>query len=359
MFLSTSYNPSAAARAISIACSLLVTSVFASVAIAQDDNAFDRILDRDRLICGVSTGVPGFSEKDEKGRYSGFDVDFCRAVAAAMLGDDSKVDYEELDSSERFDALISRRVDVLFRNTTWTFTRDIEKLIDFAAINYYDGQGFLVKADSEIGSVADLNARSFCVQRNTTTDKNLTDYVQERDWDIERLYFDTLDEAIAAYLKGDCDSLTADGSALAGLRSTFEDRSAHRLLPNNVSKEPLALAVRQGDEQLRDVVAWTVYAMIAAEELGINQKNVDEIRNNSRKGAHRRLLGQPTDGTDSISLGYLLNLEDDWAYKVIRLVGNYGDVFENNLGPGTSVNLPRGRNALYTDGGLMYSPPFR
>lgn len=320
---------------------------------------FDRILDRDKLICGISTGVPGFSEKDTQDNYVGFDVDFCRAVAAAMLGDDSKVEFVPLDSKERFNALTSQQIDVLFRNTTWTFTRDIDRLIDFAVINFYDGQGFLVKTDAGIDKLEDLEGKTFCVQRDTTSDKNLTDYAQERDWEVNRLYFDKPAKLTQAYLADNCDVLTTDSSALAGFRAKFDQPKAHKILPELISKEPLALAVRQGDDLMRDVVAWSAYAMIAAEELGINQQNVDEIRETSRNSAHRRLLGNAVSGNNSASLGELLSLEADWAYNIIRQVGNYGDVFKHNLGPDTAVGLERGLNALYTEGGLIYAPPLR
>lgn len=320
----------------------------------------DRIYGNGYLTCGISTGVAGFSQKDEHGQYVGFDVDFCRAVAAAIFGDDSKVEYKPLSSADRFDALASGDVDVLFRNTTWTLSRDIERLMDFAAINFYDGQGFLVRADSGINTFSDLDGKTVCVQIDTTSDKNLTDQAIQRNMRIERHYAETLKPLLATYLDGKCDAVTTDSSALAGVRSTLEQPSRHRILPELVSKEPLALAVRQGDDELRDLVAWTVFAMIGAEELGINQQNVDEIYSTTRNREMRRLLGViETEEDLNNSLGTILALEPDWAYKVIRLVGNYADVFESNLGSGTAIGLERGLNALYTDGGLMYAPPLR
>lgn len=330
---------------------------------AQDDvigGTLNRIYEREQLVCGISTGVPGFSERDERGQYVGFDVDFCRAVASALFGDDSKVDYRPLSSAERFDALASGEIDVLFRNTTWTLSRDIERLMDFAAINFYDGQAFLVRRDSGIESLGDLDGATVCVQIDTTSDKNLTDYALENELEIERHYDETLAPMIDVYLAGDCDAITTDSSALAGVRSELAESDEHRVLPELISKEPLALAVRQGDDELRDLVAWTVFAMVGAEELGISQSNVDEVFTTTRNREQRRLLGVIESAEEEESaLGTILSLEPSWAYNVIRQVGNYADVFENNLGEDTAIGLERGLNALYTEGGIMYAPPLR
>jgi len=332
-------------------------------AFSQDDvpeNTVDKILDSNTITCGVSDGVAGFSRQDERGNWVGFDVDYCRALAAAMLGDDSRVEFVPLSSSDRFPALASGQVDVLFRNTTWTLTRDIELFIDFAAISFYDGQGFIVKKSSGIQSVDDLDGKTVCVLIDTTTDKNLTDYSFEKKLNIDRQYNRDHAALNQDYLTGKCDALTTDSSGLAGIRSKFDRPQDHVILPERISKEPLALAVRQGDNELRDLVAWTHYALVAAEEMGINQANVEEIAATTRNVSHRRLLGVIESAEEQeADLGLKLNLDADWAFNVIRQVGSYADIFEFNLGTGTAIGLDRGLNALHSDGGLMYSPPLR
>lgn len=318
----------------------------------------EQIRERGTLICGVSAGVAGFSRQDERGNYAGFDVDFCRALAAALFGDDSSVEYVPLSAADRFDALSNGEVDVLFRNTTWTLSRDIDGLMDFAAINFYDGQGFMVRGDSSILTFDDLASKTVCVQVETTTDQNMTDLELQKGIEIDRLYFETLVPATEAYLSEKCDAITSDSSALAGIRSEFDRPNDHRILKDLISKEPLALAVRQGDDELRDLVSWTVFAMIGAEELGVNQANVDEIYESTTNRTIRRLLGI-IESEDDTDIGSILLLEPDWAYKIIRQVGNYADVFNHNLGPETAVGLDRGLNALYTDGGILYAPPMR
>lgn len=328
---------------------------------AQDNDmggTLEQIRERGSLVCGVSAGVAGFSRQDERGNYAGFDVDYCRALAAALFGDDSRVEYAPLSAADRFDALANGEVDVLFRNTTWTLSRDIDGLIDFAAINFYDGQGFMVRADSSILAFDDLASKTVCVQVETTTDQNMTDLELQKNIAIDRLYFESLEPAKDAYLEGECDAITSDSSALAGIRSQFDRPTDHRILKDLISKEPLALAVRQGDDELRDLVAWTVFAMIGAEELGVNQTNVEEIYNTTDNRTIRRLLGI-IESEEDTDIGSILLLEPDWAYKIIRQVGNYADVFNNNLGPETAIGLDRGLNALYTDGGILYAPPMR
>lgn len=346
---------------LSIAIGLSLSVFNCAFSYAQDTDmggTLEQIRERGSLICGVSAGVAGFSRQDERGKFVGFDVDFCRALAAALFGDDSKVEYVPLSAADRFDALSNGEIDVLFRNTTWTLSRDIDGLMDFAAVNFYDGQGFMVHGDSSILSFDDLASKTVCVQVETTTDQNMSDLELQRGIEIGRLYFETLVPATEAYLSGECDAITSDSSALAGVRSEFDRPTDHRILKDLISKEPLALAVRQGDDELRDLVAWTVFAMIGAEELGVNQANVEEIYNSTTNRSIRRLLGiiETDDDTD---IGSLLLLESDWAYKVIRQVGNYADVFNHNLGPETAVGLDRGLNALYTDGGILYAPPMR
>jgi len=354
------------ARAFRRFCVICICGSFgfiSSPAISQDDvpeNTVDKILDSNKITCGVSDGVAGFSRQDERGNWVGFDVDYCRALAAAMLGDDSRVEFVPLSSSDRFPALASGQVDVLFRNTTWTLTRDIELFIDFAAISFYDGQGFIVKKSSGITSVEELDGKTVCVLIDTTTDKNLTDYSFEKKLNIERQYNRDHAALNQDYLTDKCDALTTDSSGLAGIRSKFDRPQDHVILPERISKEPLALAVRQGDNELRDLVAWTHYALVAAEEMGINQSNVEEIAATSRNVSHRRLLGVIESAEEQeADLGLKLNLDPDWAFNVIRQVGSYADIFEFNLGTGTAIGLDRGLNALHSNGGLMYSPPLR
>lgn len=347
----------------SIALGCMLGVLGSGTAAAQSDvmgGTLEKIFTQDKLICGVSTGVPGFSTIDELGNYRGFDVDFCRALAAALLGDDSKVEYVPLGSQERFDALASGEIDVLARNTTWTLTRDIDRLMDFAAINFYDGQGFLVRADSGIESPLDLGGKTICVQIDTTSEMNLSDYALQNDLKLEKEFGQTLAPLVEAYLDKSCDAITTDSSALAGIRAQFASPEQHKILTQTISKEPLAIAVRQGDDELRDITAWTVYAMIGAEELGISQSNVEDLFNTTKNREQRRFLGV-IDAADEgkPTVGAILSLSNDWAYNVIRQVGNYADVFANNLGPETSINLDRGLNDLASNGGILYAPPLR
>lgn len=307
------------------------------------------------LTCGSNTQLPGFGKRDELGNYSGFDVDICRAIAAAVFGvpdlkaDGEDIEYFYLQAADRQDVLRSGRIDVLSRNTTWTLSRDREWEATYGPTTYYDGQGFMVRRDTGLQTVADLNSKRICVIRGTTTEINLEDTFRARQLDLQALKFaDDLTSA-NAYESGDCDAYTSDQSALISRRSTMAEPDEHVILAETISKEPLGPLVKHGDSQWEDIVRWTVNALIYAEELGITQQNAPVMRE-SNDPEIRRLLG--TEG----NMGELLGLDPDWAYAAIITVGNYGEVFERNLGP---LGVERGLNELYTNGGLLYSQPFR
>jgi len=310
---------------------------------------------RGRLICGVNQGLVGFAFPDNRGRWRGFDVDFCRAMAAALFNNPDAVRFQPLSSEERFIAVASGEVDVLWRNTTWTFTRDTGNALDFAGVNYYDGQGFMVPKSLNVKSVAELNGARICVQTGTTTELTLADYFRSRGLKYEGVVVNTEDQARSNYAREACDALTTDISQLAAARSTLSNPNDHIILPEVVSKEPLGPVVRQGDSQWRDIVAWTLYATIRAEELGVNSKNVDQMRASSTDPEIRRLLG--VEG----GMGPMMGLTNDWAYRIIKRVGNYGEIFERNIGRNSPMKLERGINALWstTRPGLMYAPPIR
>ena len=306
--------------------------------------------------CGVSQGLPGFSNLDDQGNWSGIDVDLCRAVAAAVLGNPNRVEYEPLSAKDRFDALREGRVDVLSRNTTWTLVRDATGL-EFAAVIYYDGQAFMIRKDLGLKSARELNGAAICVTAGTTTRINLADYFRTHNMTYTAEVFADYDQMIAAYDAGRCDAFTADQSALYGHRTKLKDPAAHIILPELISKEPLGPVVRQpgcdnvGDSRWLEVIRWTLYAMIEAEERGVSSINVDAFRAKSKNPGIRRLLG--VEG----GMGRKLGLPNDWAYKIIKLVGNYAEIYERNLGPDTRLKIPRGLNALWTAGGLQYAMP--
>ena len=305
------------------------------------------------LSCGVNTGLVGFAAPDANGEWGGFDVAFCQAVAAAVLGDPSKVKYVPLTGKTRFTALASGEIDVLSRNTTWTFSRDVDLKFTFIGVNYYDGQGFLVRKDLGVGSAKDLDGATVCIQTGTTTELNLADYFRANSISYEPVPIETNAEAQQQYLAGACDVYTTDASGLAATRATFEDADAHALLPEIISKEPLGPLVRQGDDQWADIVRWTLNALITAEELGITSANLEEMANGTNNPEINRLLG--TEG----ELGAMLGLDAEWGRRVIAANGNYGEIFEKNIGESTPIGLARGLNAQWTKGGLIYSPPFR
>jgi general L-amino acid transport system substrate-binding protein len=311
-----------------------------------------KVKDRGSLICGVSQGLAGFSNPDDKGNWTGFDVDFCRALAAAIFNDASKVKFVALTAQQRFTSLQSGDVDVLARNTTWTSSRDTSLGLNFAGINYYDGQGFLVRKALKVNSALELNDAAVCVQQGTTTELNLADYFRANKMKLKTVTFATADEAIKAYDSGRCDAFTTDASGLYAERLRLAKSDDHIVLPEIISKEPLGPSVRHGDDQWFDIVKWTHYAMVTAEELGVTKANVDEQMKSANPDV-KRLLG--TEG----NYGEQLGLTKDWAYRIIKLVGNYGEVFEKNVGQGSPLKIQRGLNGLWTKGGLQYAPPIR
>jgi len=302
--------------------------------------------------CGVNTGLPGFAMPNDAGEWTGFDVDYCRAVAAAVFGDATKVKFTPLSAKERFTALQSGEVDVLARNTTWTMERDTSLGLNFVGVNYYDGQGFIVRKELNLASAKDLADASVCVQTGTTTELNMADYFRTNGIAYNPVVFEQLTETNQAYDSGRCDALTTDASGLYATRLQFANPDDHVVLPDIISKEPLGPAVRAGDEQWFDVVKWTHYALVNAEELGVTQANVEEMKN-SENPEIRRLLG--TEG----NFGQGIGLDNAWAANIIKAVGNYGEIFERNIGQGTPLKIERGLNALWTDGGLQYGMPIR
>ncbi len=306
--------------------------------------------------CGVSTGLAGFSNPDDKGDWSGLDVDLCRAVAAAIFGDASKVKFSPLSAKERFTALQSGEVDVLSRNTTWTISRDTSLGLNFRPVNYYDGQGFMINAKKlpDINSALQLSGAAVCVQTGTTTELNLADYFKANKMEYNPVVFEKLEEVNAAYDAGRCDVYTTDQSGLYGIRLTLSSPDDHVVLPEIISKEPLGPAVRQGDDQWFDIISWVHFAMVQAEEFGITQDNVEEMMTSENPGI-QRLLGTEADS----KLGTDLGLGNDWVVNIIKGVGNYGESFERNVGSGSPLKIARGLNALWTKGGLQYAPPIR
>ncbi|NVK72887.1 MAG: amino acid ABC transporter substrate-binding protein [Oceanospirillaceae bacterium] len=304
--------------------------------------------------CGVSNGVPGFSNANDKGEWSGIDVDACRAVASAIFGDGQKVKFTPLSAKERFTALQSGEIDILARNTTWTYTRDASLGLDFTAVNFYDGQGFMVRKDLGVESALDLDGATVCTEQGTTTELNMADFFRKNKLSYVPVVVQKADEALSAYDQGRCDVYTTDKSGLAAHRTKLADPSAHIILPETISKEPLGPVVRHGDNQWKDIVTWSMFVQVNAEEMGISSKNVAKIKKETIDPGIKRLLGVEGD------MGSQLELPADWAYNIIANVGNYGEVFERNVGPSTPVNLPRGLNALWTEeGGIMYAPPVR
>ncbi len=313
----------------------------------------DDVKAKGELACGVSTGSPGFSFPDANGRWQGFDVGFCRALAGAVLGDGDAIKFVPLSSKTRFAALASGEIDALSRNTTWTFSRDVDLKQTFVGVDYYDGQGFMVPVELGVGSVLELDGATVCIQTGTTTELNLADYFRTNGMSYEPVPIEGNAEAQQQYLAGACDVYTTDRSALAGTRMSFENPDEHMLLPEIISKEPLGPLVRHGDDNWADIARWTLNALITAEELGITQANVVEMSKGTNNPEINRMLG--SEG----SLAAMLGLESDWAVNAILAGGNYGEIFSNNIGENSPIGLSRGVNALWTDGGLIYSPPFR
>ena len=317
-----------------------------------DTKTLKRTVKRGEVLCGVNAGLPGFSIPDDKGNWTGFDVDFCRAVAAAIFNDPKKIKFVPLDANERFRELQSRKVDILSRNTTWSMSRETTYDLYFPAVAYYDGQGFMVPTSRKIDSALDLNGSKVCVQEATTTKLNLADYFKANNMKYEEMKFSKLDEVVKAYNEGKCDTFTADVSQLYALRLNLSKPGDHVILPDVISKEPLAPVVRQRDDDWMMIVKWTLYAMINAEELGITSKNIDEALK-SKKPDVMRLVG--TEG----SYGEVLDLPKDWAARIIRHVGNYGEMYDRNVGAESKLQIPRGLNQLWSAGGIQYAPPIR
>ncbi len=311
------------------------------------------VIARGTLKCGVNTGLAGFAAPNADGAWEGFDVDMCRAVAAAVLGDASKVEYTPLSTETRFTALASGEIDMLARVSTWTFSRDTDLKLDFVGVNYYDGQGFMVPTALGVTSALELDGATVCIQTGTTTELNLSDYFRTNGMTYEPVPVATNAEGQQQYLAGACDTYTTDASGLAATRATFETPGDHIILPEIISKEPLAIVVRHGDDAWADVVRWSFNAMVAAEDYGVTSANVEELSAGTENPEINRLLG--VDG----ELGAMAGLPNDWAKQIILQVGNYGESFERNLGVNTPIALERGLNAQWTDGGLQYSPPFR
>jgi len=314
----------------------------------------DAIKARGQLVCGVNTGLAGFSAADSQGNWTGLDVDVCRAIAAAVLGDGTKVKFVPLNAQQRFTALQSGEIDVLSRNTTWTLTRDASLGLHFTGVTYYDGQGFMVPVKSKIKSAKQLKGATVCVQSGTTTEKNLTDYSRANNLGIKPVVFEKVEAATGAYFSGRCQAYTTDASGLASVRNKEAKVPAdHVILPELISKEPLGPSVRRGDDELFAIVKWVVYGLIEAEEYGITQANVDKMLAESQDPVVLRVLGKSED------TGKLLGLDRNWMVGALKAVGNYGEIFERNVGPKTPLNLPRGTNNLWNQGGLMYAPPVR
>lgn len=302
--------------------------------------------------CGVSQGLKGFSSPDDKGGWTGIDVDLCRAIAAAIFGDDGKVKFTPLSAKERFTALQSGEIDVLSRNTTWAVSRDTALGFDFRAVTYYDGQGFMVRKSSGVKSAKELDGATVCVLMGTSTSLTLADYFRSNNMKYEPITFEKDDEVVAAYESGRCDTYTTDSSGLYANRLTLKDQQEHIVLPEIISKEPLGAVVRHGDNQWGDIVSWSLYAMLNAEELGVTSANVEGMLK-SENPEIRRLLG--VEG----KFGEGLGLPDDWAYAIIARVGNYSEIFERNVGKNSPLGIPRGLNALWTQGGIQFAPPIR
>ncbi|HZP75255.1 MAG TPA: amino acid ABC transporter substrate-binding protein [Pseudolabrys sp.] len=333
-----------------------VVVAFAAVLAFAAQPAFAQTLktvkDRGTLICGVSEGLPGFSNPDDSGKWTGIDVDVCRGIAAAIFNDANKVKYTPLNAKNRFTALQSGEVDVLSRNSTWTLSRDTSLGLNFTGVNYYDGQGFMVKKALKLNSALELNGASVCTQTGTTTELNLADYFRAHKMKYEVIAFTTNEETVKAYDTGRCDVLTTDVSQLYSLKLKLTNPNDHVILPEIISKEPLGPAVRHGDDQWFDIVKWVLFAQINAEELGISSKTIDEALKSDKPDV-RRFVG--TEG----NLGEQLGLTKDWAVRIIRQVGNYGEMFDRNVGSGSKLNIARGLNKLWTDGGIQYAPPVR
>jgi general L-amino acid transport system substrate-binding protein len=320
---------------------------------AHAGKTLDAIKARGQVVCGVNTGLAGFGAADSTGKWSGLDIDVCRAIAAAVLGDGEKVKYVPLNAQARFTALQSGEIDILSRNTTFTLTRDASLGLHQTAITYYDGQGFMVPVKSKIKSAKQLKGQTVCVQSGTTTEKNLTDFSKASGLGIKPVVFEKLEAAEGAYFAGRCIAYTTDASGLASTRNKVaKDPKEHAILPELISKEPLGPLVRRGDDEWFAIVKWTIYGLLEAEEYGVTQANVDQQKDN-KDPVVGRILGTTED------TGKLLGLDKEWLARAIKTTGNYGEIFERNVGPNSALQLPRGSNNLWSKGGLQYAPPVR
>jgi len=331
----------------------LALSALAISAPAQAGKTLDAVKARGQLSCGVNTSAPGFSAADSQGKWTGLDVDYCRAVAAAVLGDANKVKFVPLNSQQRFAALQAGEVDILARNTTWSLTRDASLGAVFVGINYFDGQGFMVPKKLNVTDAKKLNGATVCVQSGTTSERNVADFFGAHKMKYKSVVFDTTEATQSAFFGGRCQVYTTDMSDLAGARTRAPKPDDYTILPNIVSKEPLGPSVRRGDDEWFQIARWTLFALLEAEEMGLTQANVDKQKASNKDPNVMRLLGASED------TGKLLGLDKDWAYRVVKQVGNYGESFEKHMGPNSPLQLPRGVNNLWTKGGLMYAPPIR
>lgn len=313
----------------------------------------DRVRQNDMVVCGVNTAAPGFSNADSKGQWSGLDVDYCHALAAAVLGDANKVKYVPLNSPQRFSALQAGEVDILARNTTWNLTRDASLGAVFIGINYFDGQGFMVPKKYNITSAKQLNGATICVQSGTSSEKSVADYFNANKMKYKAVLFDTTEATQSAFISGRCQVYTTDMSDLAGARTRAKNPDDFVILSEVISKEPLGPSVAKGDNEWFQIARWVLNAWIEAEELGVTNANVDTMRDTSANPNVQRLLGKAED------MGKLLGLDKDWSYRIVKQVGNYGESFDKNLGPDSALKLPRGINNLWTSGGILYAPPVR
>jgi len=331
---------------------LLAAGVMAAVP-AHAGKTLDAIKARGQVVCGVNTGLAGFSAADSQGNWAGLDVDVCKAIAAAVLGDGKQVKWVPLTAQQRFTALQSGEIDILSRNTTWTLTRDASLGMTFTGTTYYDGQGFMVPVKSKIKSAKAMKGATVCVQSGTTTEKNLTDFSRANKLDLKPIVFEKQEAATGAYFSGRCVAFTTDASGMASIRNKeAKDPKEHVILPELISKEPLGPAVRRGDDEWIAIAKWVVFGLIEAEEYGITQANVDQMKS-STDPVVMRIVGTSED------TGKLLGLDKDWMVRAIKTTGNYGEIFERNVGPNTPLALPRGVNNLWNKGGIVYAPPVR
>ena len=333
---------------------LLALGALAAVLPAHAGKTLDTIKQRGQLVCGVNPSLPGFAAADSQGNWSGLDIDICKALAASVLSDASKIKWVPLNAAQSFAALQAGEIDILSRNTTWTLTRDASLGMHFTGVTYYDGQGFMVTKKSKISSAKQLKGATVCVQSGTTTEKNLSDYSKAAGLAMKPVVFETQEAANKAYFSGRCQAYTTDASGLASVRNKEANNPEdHVILPELISKEPLGPSVRRGDDEFFAIVKWVVFVLIEAEEYGVTQANVDAMARDSKDPVIGRLLGTTED------TGKLLGLDKDWLARAIKATGNYGEIFERNVGPKSPLGLPRGSNNLWSKGGLMYAPPVR